>query len=200
MKEVENFLRSETFQRYHAMQNPFICMTIPVNVTNIVNYAKENKHFYAMFGYLLGKAVNEVKAFRYRYIDNKYYLCDKVGVSYTEKVEDNIVFFDCYSEDKEDFIKEFDEKQREALSLEKSVSENRNDVIWISCLPWISFNSLVAPFDKTITIPQFIWDRYVLKDGEYYCNLMIMVHHGFADGFHVAEFVKTLEDKINNFK
>lgn len=196
MKEIENFKREELFQKFNAMQNPFIIMTIKVNVTNLVNYAKEHKHFYAMFGYLLAKTVNEVEAFRYRYIDDKYYFCDKVGVSYTERVDDGIVFFDCYNDDISDFMKEYDEKKEKALSLKKSVSEGRYDVIWVSCFPWNNFSALVSPFDKSITMPQFIWDKYTKVDNEYYCNMMIMVHHGFADGYHVADFIQKLEKNI----
>lgn len=92
MKEVENFERNDIFQRYNDMQNPFIIVTVPIKVTNLVNYAKIHKHFYALFGYFIGKVVNEIDAFKYRYINKKYYLCDKIGVSYTEKIDDGIVF------------------------------------------------------------------------------------------------------------
>lgn len=200
MRQIDNFKRHELFQRYNNMQNPFIIMTVSVRVTNLVNYSKVHKHFYAMFGYLIGKAVNEVKEFRYRYVDSKYFLCDKVGVSYTEKTDDEIVFFDCFEEDREKFVSEYDKKKEQVLLLNKSIAEEREDVIWISCEPWFNFSSLVAPFDKSITIPQFIWDRYVEKDGEYYCNLMIMVHHGFADGQHIGEFLRILDEEINNLK
>lgn len=200
MRQIDNFKRHELFQRYNNMQNPFIIMTVPVRVTNLVNYSKVHKHFYAMLGYLICKAVNEVKEFRYRYVDSKYFLCDKVGVSYTEKTDDEIVFFDCFEDDREKFISEYDKKKEQVLLLKKSIAEEREDVIWISCEPWFNFSSLVAPFDKSITIPQFIWDRYVEKDGEYYCNLMIMVHHGFADGQHIGEFLRILDEEINNLK
>ncbi len=200
MKELENFKRDVIFQRYNNMQNPFIIMTIPIKITNLVKYCKIHKYFYAMFGYLIGETVNEIEEFRYRYIDGKYYLCDKVGVSYTEKTDDEIVFFDCFESDKDKFIKEYEEKRKKVLSSKKSTSSEENDVIWVSCEPWFNFSSLVAPFDKNITIPQFIWDAYIEKDGEYYCNLMIMIHHGFADGQHISKFLKILDDKINNLK
>lgn len=197
MKEIKDFYRNETFQRYNSMQNPFIIMNTTINVTNVVKYAKEHKHFYATLGYLIGAAVNDTKAFRYRYIDNKYYICDKVGVSYTERLNDNVYFLDCYKDSLEEHIKEYDEQQKLVYTSSKSVSKERNDVIWVSCVPWFNFNSLITPYDKNITIPQFIWDKYTEKDGEYYCNLMIMIHHGFADGYHIYEFINSLEEHIS---
>lgn len=200
MIEIEDFKRKETFYRYNNFDNPFIIMTIPVKVTNLVEYCKKNKHFYALFGFLLSQTVNELESFKWRYIDDKFYLCEKVGVSYTEKVADDVVYFDCYEDDLDKYIDEYDKKRKIVLDTQKSISEEKNDVIWVSCEPWFNFSSLVPPFDKSITIPQFIWDRYIEKDGEYYCNLMIMVHHGFVDGQHISEFLKKLEEKISKLK
>jgi len=200
MKEVENFERNDIFQRYNDMQNPFIIVTVPIKVTNLVNYAKIHKHFYDLFGYFIGKVVNEIDAFKYRYINKKYYLCDKIGVSYTEKIDDGIVFFDCYETKMEKFLEEYDRKKEQVLALKKSISEEKSNLIWVSCEPWFNFLSLIPPFDKSITIPQFIWDKYEEKDNEFYCNLIIMVHHGFADGQHIGEFTRLLEENINNLK
>lgn len=200
MQEIKNFNRADIFQRYHKMQNPFIIITTPIKVTNLVNYTKTHHHFYAILGYLIGSTVNEVKEFRYRYIDEKYYLYDKVGVSFTEKVDDEIVFFDCFETELEKFILEYDNKKQEVLSTKKSLSKEDNNLIWVSSEPWLNFSSLISPFDKSITIPQFIWDKYIEKDGEYYCNLMIMIHHGFADGQHINQFLKILEEKITKLK
>ena len=47
-----------------------------------------------------------------------------------------------------------------------------------------------------ITIPQFIWDKYENIGDKYYIDLMIMVHHGFADAYHVKLFLDKF-DEIN---
>ena len=69
----------------------------------------------------------------------------------------------------------------------------------MSTASWFSFNNLVTPFSKKVLIPQFIWDKYTLKDNEYYINLMIMIHHGFADGYNINEFKTKLEENIDTF-
>lgn len=96
MKELKNFKREESFKHYNNMQNPYLIITVPIKVTNLVNYAKEHKHFNALLGYFIGSVVNETESFRYRYIDNKYFLCDRVGVSFTQLVDESVYFFDCY--------------------------------------------------------------------------------------------------------
>ncbi len=197
MKEVVDFSRIDLFEHYNNMDNPFIIMTIPIDVTNVVNYAKVHRHFYATLGFLVGKAVNEVDGFKYRYIDNKIYYCDKVSPNFTEKVGEQIGFFDCDSSNLEDFIKEFDEQKSKLGNYDES-QDNRQDVIWISCFPWAKFSGLMSPHDRSITIPQFIWDKYEEVNGRYYCNMMIMVHHGFADGYHVGNFIEKLNKLLED--
>lgn len=200
MNEVINFEREELFKHYNEMDNPFILMTIPLNITRVVEYCKIHKHFYATMGFLVGRAANGIDGFKYRYKDGRYFYCDSLAVNFTEKVNEQIGFFDCDSEILEDFVVEFDEKKSRLGSYDDANEENREDVIWVSCFPWAKFNGLVSPHDKSITIPQFIWDKYEEINGEYYCNMMIMVHHGFADGYHVGMFIEKLNEYIEKLK
>ena len=60
--------------------------------------------------------------------------------------------------------------------------------------------SLIPPYDKSNTIPQFIWDKFNKDNNKVTTNLMIMVHHGFADGFQIGQVIKLIQEEINNFK
>ena len=105
MNEVINFERKELFKHYNEMDNPFIIMTVPLNVTNVVNYCKIHKHFYATMGFLVGKAVNDVDGFKYRYKNDRFYYFDKLVVNFTEKVDEQIGFFFCVCGSIDEFIK-----------------------------------------------------------------------------------------------
>ena len=50
------FERTELFDHYHQNMNPFMIVTVPVDVTNVVNYCKIHKNFYATMGYLIMNA------------------------------------------------------------------------------------------------------------------------------------------------
>ena len=200
MNNIVDFDRKELFKHYNEMDNPFIIMTIPLNVTKVVEYCKVHRNFYATMGFLVGKAVNDVNAFKYRYDKDNFYYYDRLCVNFTERVDEQIVFFECESDNLSDFVEEFKEKKSRLGCYDDASGENRQDVIWVSCFPWAKFNSLVSPHDRSITIPQFIWDKYELVNGEYYCNMMIMVHHGFADGYHVGDFIEKLNRYINELQ
>ena len=198
MVEIEDFSRKNLFEYYSSMDSPFIIMTVPIDVTNVVEFCKIHKHFYATMGFILSNAINEVEAFKYRYKDGKFYYCSKISPSFTERVDNNLGFFVCDCEDYDDFIREYEDKKSKIGKYDNN-NGYRIDEVWLSCFPWASFNNLVTPHDKSITIPQLIWDKYVLKDGRYTCNLMIMVHHGFADGYDVGMLVEKIGWHIENF-
>jgi len=191
IKEVKNFKRKELFDHYHACDNPFLIISTKIDVTNVVNYCKKYKHFYPTLGFLVTKTANQLDAFKYRYKNSKFYYCEEIKSNYTQMFDDeNIGFFSIPAiNDFDEYIKQFLKTQEQFLKEKRSLNEDNLNDIWISCAPWFSFTNLVPPFNKEVTIPQFIWDKYESVNERYYVNLMIMVHHGFADGYHIGQFV-----------
>lgn len=202
MKEIKNFSRKSIFDHYNSCDNPFLFLTIKVNVTNIVEYCKINKNFYATMGFIVTKVVNKIEQFKYRYKDGKIYYFDEIRSNYTQMYNDgNIGYFSLpYSTmNYTDYLKLFVKTQNEFLNKNSYTVTNNLDEIWLSCAPWFSFTSLITPYTKSIAIPQFTWDKYVCENDKYYINLAIMVHHGFVDGSHIGKFVKLLEEEIADF-
>lgn len=199
ISEIKEFKRKDLFNHYNQRTNPFVIVTTKIDVTAVVNYCKEHKNFYATMGFIINKTVNQIDAFKYRYKDKKFYYCEKVKTGFTQMInEDEIGFFTVpVINELKDYITEFLKIQKEFLSTGKRNIESDIDEIWVSCAPWFSFSSLIPPFDKEITIPQFIWDKYEYVDEKYFVNLMVMVHHGFVDGYHIGKFVNLLQENIN---
>lgn len=200
IKEIKDFKRKELFEHYNSFDNPFVFVTTKIDVTNLVNFCKKNKYFYGTMGYLVAKSINEIDNFKYRYENNKFYYCDFVRPSYTQMYKDgNIGYFHVPTYDSyEDFIKKFAKSQEDFYNKNTYDDKDFLDEVWVSCSPWISFTGLVTPFKKEITIPQIIWDKYELVGDKYYMNIMIMVHHGFADGSHIGKFIELLNQNIND--
>lgn len=198
----KEFKREELFKRFHSNTNPFIIATVPIDVTNVVHYCKKNASFYATMAYLVTKSAEKIDAFKWRYENNEFHYYSKLLPSFAQKLNVNeIGYFDCeYQEDYQEYLKSFEEIQNRFYETGKSISSGSNSAIWFSCIPWFSITSLIPPFDKNNTIPQFIWDKYEEKEGRYQLHLMILVHHGFADGYHISEFLKLLNQEIENFR
>ena len=201
IKKIDNYSRMDIFNHYNSCDNPFVITTIKIDVTDVVNYCKKNKMFYATFGYLITKTVNSIDSFKYRYEKGNIYYCDIVNSNYTEMFEDhNIGYFDVtYNEDYKTYRNEYTTIHNKFLKDKKYVGESVLDVVWLSCFPWNTFTSLIPPYNKEITIPQFIWDKYHIENGRYFVDLMILVHHGFADGYHISQFIDLLNENIKKF-
>ena len=201
MEEVKNFKRQQLFDHYNSCENPNLIVTIEFDVTKVVEYCKMYKYFYATFGYLITKTVNDISEFKYRYIDGKIYYFDRVKSNYTQMKENETIGF--YSipdiENYDEYIKKYREIELDFKNGKENGLDIIQDEVWFSCLPWFSFNSLVTPIRKDITIPQFVWGKYEQRKGKYYMNLMIMAHHGFVDGYHIGKFVDKLNENIKSF-
>lgn len=201
MEEVKDFKRKELFDMYNSRTNPFSFVTTKIDITNIYNLCKVKKHYYATIAYFLTKAMNNVEEFKYRYIDGKIYKCDVIRPSFTDILDDHTIgFYTCEMlDDYEDFLVHYDEIKNKFLKREYK-GEEVQDVVWLSCQPWFNFTGVVPPFDKSITIPQFNWDRFTFEGDRCYINLMIMVHHGFADGYHIGKLIENIETIIASIK
>lgn len=193
MIKIDNFNRNEEFKHYNNLSNPFIDITIELDITKIVNYCSIHKNLNTTIGYIISKAVNKIDNFKYRFINNQIYFYEKISTSYTYLDNDKVFYLDCeYKENYDEYLKEYNKNKDYIKQKHMSYSTQRDDIIWYSSLPWFKFNSLKPPYDKNNTIPQFIWDKVEKKGNKYYINLLIHVHHGFVDGYHI----KLLLDEI----
>ncbi len=198
-KKIEYFNRQPTFDFYKDKTNPFSIVTTKIDITNIYKLCKKYKHIYATIGYYFTKAMNEVEQFKYTYENGIIYKGERIHPSFTEIREDkSIGFFSCPLIDNyESFIEEY--KKRRQSFLDGDVIEEIDDdaVVWLSCEPWFNFSQVVPPFDRYTTIPQMIWDRFQFDNDRCYVNLMIFVHHGFADGYHIGLLINKIEELIS---
>lgn len=196
-KEIKNFNRYELFNHYNEKDNPFVIVTTKVDITNIYNKCK---NYYASIAYFITLAVNKIDNFKYRYENGKFYIYDVVRPNFTETFDDmNIGFFTCdLKENYNSFIYEYKNIKQKFLNSHECYTSNEQDEIWLSCTPWFSISSVVSPFDKNITIPQFLWDKFSFENNRCYISLSIMAHHGFVDGYHISLFLNEFNKIIEN--
>ena len=198
IKKVDNFDRLELFNYYNDSTNPFLYITTQIDVTNLVNFCKVHRNFYATMGYVITKAVNNVDAFRYRVKDGNIYFCDRVKSNYAQMIDENAIgFFDLPDiTSYDEYISEYKKRNNKLTREHVNVVTEGEDCV---CIPWFQFTGILTPFRKSVTIPQFVWDKYVEENGKYTIHLMIMAHHGFVDGWHVNKLIKCINDEIKKF-
>ena len=200
--EIKNFKREELFHQYNNRTNAFSFVTVNIDITNLYKLGKLKGTHFGVISYYINKVVNKLDTFKMRYEDGKFIHYDVIHPNYTEKLNDDLIgFFDNeYDDDLDTFLARYKENLNNFKTTRESNCNHDQDVIWLSCEPWFSFTSCVPPFDNSITIPQFIWDKFKFEGDHVYMNLMVMAHHGFVDGYQIGLFINSFQEEINKIK
>ena len=199
-REIKNYKRENKYNEFDSMTCPFAVVTIKIDITNIVNYCKVNKHHYATIAWVLMKAANQVDEMRVRNEDGKFYLYDKMNVGFALPLDNHVIgLFDCEMKDNlVDFIKEY-EKRYALFKKEQKDLITDNGAIWCNCEPWFEITSIMPSFDKKDHTQEFIWDKIKEENNRFTINLTTMFHHGYFDGEHLARFIEILNEEISKF-
>lgn len=182
---------------------PAFCVTFEADVTAFKKYAKENGlSFTIAMVYAVCKCANHVEAFRYRFVDGKVVLFDRIDTAFTYlNKETNL--FKVVNVPMMDHLKEY------CIQAKKTAEEQKeyftgplgNDVFQCSPMPWVKYTHIshTNSGKKDNATPLFDWGKYYEKDGKLMMPISVQGHHSFVDGIHVGEFVDTLEKYLNSF-
>ena len=198
---IDNYKRSQTFQHYNVMDNPFVVMNTKIDITNIELYCKKHKHRYATTGWVLLKAANQVPEMRVRFEQGHFYQYDKMNIEFMFPFENHVAgYIACEMKDNyKEFIDEYEKQKTIFDKTQTSIFAKDKGEIWCTCEPWLELTSIIPPYDKLEHTQEFIWDKIKEENGRYTINLCIMFHHGYLDGEQVGEFLKILNDLIEHF-
>ena len=205
--------RKEHFEHFMSMENPFANITVNVDISDwFIWLKKKGFPFFLTFQYAVVQAANRVPELRRRYIDGQIAEYDFCDPSFIAPAEDGTYRYCLVHADQplEAYLAEGKRKMEEALKSEKLEEEGDvQSLLFITCLPWVSFSSIVMPYsDRTFTNPSIGWGKYVrdrrlvLEEGKIAeketvtVPVSLMVNHALADGIHIAAFFRNLEEEL----
>ena len=213
--DMASYPRREHFEYFMSMENPFITMTVQVDITDWLHRLKETGYpLFLCFQYAVTRAANRIPEFRQRIRDRgivEYKFCNP---SYTVALPDGTYRYCLVNADQplEKYISEANRKQEKAIREEHLREEgDPQNLLFISCVPWVSYSSCTMPFpDPLFSIPNIVWGKYRtesvlrLEDGapvekdKITIPVTVLVHHALADGRHVAQFYSNLEEELED--
>lgn len=199
--DMENYPRKAHFDYFRAMGNPYVGLTVEMDVTGAVNRAKANGQ--SPFLYLLyavGRAANGVPQFRQRIQGDsiaEYSLCK---TSHTVMKADGTYTY-CEADPGlplEAFLLEVAQKQVKAAQKGVLAEEsNPEGLIFVSCVPWVHYIGLVQPTPiPADSNPRITWGKYVAKEGQLVMPVSVLAHHALIDGRQLADFFQLLEGEL----
>ena len=204
--DMENWSRKKQFELFNSLDYPHFSITANVDITKMYAYIKENElPFYNTMVYLTIKTANSIKEFRCRISGNKVVEYDVIHPSFTISSKDDLFSFctTVYKEDYDEFLK-FAKMEINRLGGEVDLEDEvgKDDLIFITSVPWVSFTSVTHPIhmNPVDSIPRIAWGKYFNDNGKIKMPLSIQGHHGLMDGLHVGKYFNKLQEFLDSPK
>lgn len=192
--------RNEIFTFFSRFEYPFYSVTLPVDVTPVRQFARENQlSFYHLMIWLCTKAVNRVPALRMRVRGEEVVLLDRTDPSFTAMRQGESLFriitlpwVDCP-------LTFCADARRADAAQDAFIKETDTDgLIYFSCTPWFDFTALTNEhaLDKDDTVPRLAWGRWYEEKGRWWVHLSVEVNHRLVDGLHIGRMKEALDAEI----
>ena len=201
--DISTWNRREHFAFFRKVDLPFYNVNTQVDITGLPELAKSKSiSINSLLIFLTIQSMNQIDNFRYRIRDDSVYLHDAVHPSFTH-LKKGEELFRIITMDFDNDLKRFDHKLKQAVEestsyFDLSKAAGRDDLVFMSSLPWISFTGLdhTLSLDKDDAIPRVSWGRYVTNAEQTLLPFNIRVNHVVVDGLHVGLFFEELARQI----
>lgn len=202
--DMDTYKRKQHFEYFSGLSYPYVGITADVDISGFPEKVKAKGFpFFLTLCYCVSRAANAVPEFRQRIERDRIKEYDRCQTSHTVALEDGTYCY-CTLEDRlplEDYIP-YAIKEQETAKRKRSVEDNQDDrdeLLFISTLPWISYRSLIQPVPiPADSNPRITWGRFFQQEGKTLLPLTVLCHHALVDGLHMAAFYKELETYIHS--
>ena len=176
---------------------PQFCVTFEADITNFKEKVKKQGLSFTMaMVYAVCKCANEIEEFRYRFLDGKIVLYDRIDTAFTYLNKSTNLF----KVVNVPFVDDINEYCKLAYKIANEQREYfngplGNDVFQCSPMPWVTFTHIshTNSGKKDNATPLFDWGKYYEKNGRIMIPISVQAHHSFVDGIHVGQFVNGLQ-------
>ena len=201
--DENNWKRTLHCQIFRNSIEPSYCVTFELDISNFLRSVKVRKYSFTLaLIFMVSKCANGIEEFRYRFLEGKIVLYDRINTAFTYMNKDTELFkvVNVEMQDKiEDYV---------AIATKKAESQEEyftgplgNDVFQFSPLPWISYTHVSHTISgkKDKATPLFSWGKFFERDGKWILPFSVQVHHSFVDGIHIGKLAHSLQDYLNSF-
>ncbi|QIZ77769.1 CatA-like O-acetyltransferase [Ferrimonas lipolytica] len=203
--DMATWPRREQFQLYLQLDFPYVGLCADVDVTALLAHCDAHGiSSYRAIIYAILLVSDELPWLRQRIRDQQVVEHDKVNAGITGLSEQQQLRFSRIP-----FAPswpEFDAKAKQVAAEIKasqslfnaSIDEYEDAVIYLSCMPWLRFTQFThpVPIKPHCSIPRMGWGKYDKQGERTVMPLSLQVHHGIADGLHLADFYRRLEQRF----
>lgn len=206
---LENWKRKEHYEFFHRMDYPQYNICMDIDVTRFLQFTrKKDLSFYYSMIFAATTVINRVENFRYRIRNDQVVMHDRVHPSFTDMnrdPEDDL--FKMVTVDLSGNIYEFvkiagqtNDNQKNFLVPEKLIG--RDDLIYITCIPWISFTHIShsLSLNRNDSVPRISWGKYYPQGEKMLLPFSVQSNHALVDGIHVGKYVQHLQTFLDEIE
>jgi chloramphenicol O-acetyltransferase type A len=203
--DTETWSRRHLFRLFRDYDDPYFNVCADVDATNLLGFTRSRKlSFFITYHFLSTKTANEVEPFRYRLRDDRVLVHERVNAGAILLLEDESFTFVYF-----DFAEEFGAFHTSAReTIERARAEpppldaraDRDDLIYHSVIPWVSFTSISHARDsrRRNGIPKISFGKCRDAGGRMLMPVSVEVHHALMDGLHVGRYFERLESYFSD--
>jgi len=197
---IGSWKRRTHFEFFGNFDYPQYSVSFNIDITTFIKDIKERKGpFYYLMIYCSTYCANQIEEFKYRNRNGKVILHDVVNPSFTDLDGDSDLF-KIVTVDMKDNVNDFIAEARNKSENQKEyfpsdAEEQRDDLIYLTSIPWISYTQLSHPIvaTKKDSVPGLSWGKYFKENERVLLPYSVQLNHCFADAIHVAQFKELLE-------
>jgi chloramphenicol O-acetyltransferase type A len=203
--DTETWSRRHLFRLFRGYDDPYFNVCADVDATNLLDFARSrNLSFFITYHFLSTRTANEVEPFRYRLRGDRVLVHERVDAGAILLLEDESFTF-VYFDFAEDFGA-FHASARETIESARAepppldARADRDDLIYHSVIPWVSFTSISHARDsrRQNGIPKVSFGKCRDVGGRMMMPVSVEVHHALMDGLHVGRYFERLESYFSD--
>ena len=206
---ITTWPRADLFRLFRSYQKPHYAITSRVDVTHLIAARKQHNDIspYRACLYAIGHGVQAVPELRTRFrattAGDVVVRHDHVALSMTvPQVAGG--FTHAYVPYDPDFTR-FEGEAKRLIDIAAANhapitgAKWRDDVTYLSCLPWLDYTALDNPLvDATDCIPRISWGKFIDHGQHWDMAMTIEVHHALVDGVHLGAYFHAVQQALNN--
>ena len=202
--DIATWDRAPQYRLFRGFERPHYATSVRLEVSALMA-AKGVRGVSPYRGslYAIGKAIHAVPALCVRFQGETVHQYDRIGLSMTVPHEDGSFGFG-YLDYTDDFAAfnaaaaaEITRARTAPIEPDKG---GRNDLAYLSCMPWLDYVSITNAMPSAEDcIPRISWGKIVHEGDRHVMSMTIEVHHAIADGLHVGQFFDAAQTALNRF-
>lgn len=202
--DINNWERKEHYNYFKSLDYPHFNICANIDITEFYKFVKKERlPFFLSFLYNVMKTANSIKEFRYRIRNNEVIEHELVHPAFTIMTTKGVFSF-CstrYNNNFEEFILDSRNEIEKSKKIINIGNEPESDnLIYTTSIPWVSFTGITHPISKNPvdSIPRIAWGKYFEEFGKVKLPLSVQVHHALADGSHVGQYFRLIEEILQS--